>query len=135
MKDKVSKNLKILESKTKKSEGPTCSICLKDDIPIDEIATLDGCTHQFCSDCIISWTKKCKNICPNCNATIKEISYKDSKGKDQVRKVEIHREEDSDEYGSEYDEPCEICDQIMTYAWMEANPRQYDFCERCADLG
>ena len=131
MKERVSKNLKILGSKTKHSEGPTCSVCLKEDIPVDELATLDGCTHQFCADCIIGWTKKCKNICPNCNATIKEITYKDSKGKEQINKVELVISEDSsDEYGSEYDEPCVICNEIMTHRFREETD-DWELCERC----
>ena len=114
MKEKVSKNLKIIESKSKKSDGPTCSICLLEDIPDDKVAKTDGCTHQFCYECINNWTKKCKNTCPNCNSTIKEISYKDSKGKDQTKVLEIH-EDSEDEYGSEYDEECQICHEVMTH--------------------
>ena len=46
-----------------------CAICL---CKVSNKATIDGCLHYFCFDCIKNWTKNSNN-CPLCRRHIKVI--------------------------------------------------------------
>mmetsp|Transcript_24184 Transcript_24184/g.41108 ORF Transcript_24184/g.41108 Transcript_24184/m.41108 type:complete len:452 (-) Transcript_24184:46-1401(-) len=45
-------------------DAGTCCICMCAPEP-DEIATINGCDHQFCFDCIDQWSNR-ENTCPLC---------------------------------------------------------------------
>jgi hypothetical protein len=51
-----------------------CAICL--DFPDDpkHIATVSGCTHRFCFDCIEKWAHKGSNECPLCKSSFHLIA-------------------------------------------------------------
>ena len=38
------------------SEANECCICLQEMVAID-IATIDGCNHQFCTSCVMHWSE------------------------------------------------------------------------------
>ncbi|KAL7495575.1 hypothetical protein ACHAWT_003966 [Skeletonema menzelii] len=48
-----------------------CSICLEEPIA-DDIATIDGCEHQFCLNCITQWSET-NNVCPLCRIRFTSI--------------------------------------------------------------
>jgi len=62
-----SKNLK--EGEIVDEEELCCSICLETP---PHPASINGCTHQFCYDCILQWSKH-ENTCPNCKKRFTEI--------------------------------------------------------------
>lgn len=51
-----------------------CSICLED-VDSSNVATLSGCGHGFCFDCIDQWTSM-RNECPLCKAEIHLIFHR-----------------------------------------------------------
>jgi hypothetical protein len=57
----------------------TCAICLDAPSSMTEVASLDGCTHRFCFDCIDKWAMT-ENKCPCCKARFRTI--------DRVAKLE-----------------------------------------------
>ena len=61
----------------------TCAICL-DDVGPEKRASLDGCAHQYCYECIKTWTKDCENSCPQCKAKIKQIKRQNPNGQDEL---------------------------------------------------
>lgn len=48
-----------------------CPICLEDIVTAD-IATIDGCDHVFCLDCLTQWSET-NNICPLCRTRFNTI--------------------------------------------------------------
>lgn len=50
----------------------TCAICLDTPSCMTEMASISGCMHQFCFDCINRWAER-KNKCPCCNARFESI--------------------------------------------------------------
>jgi hypothetical protein len=50
----------------------TCAICLDTPSCMTEMASISGCMHQFCFDCIHRWAER-KNKCPSCNARFESI--------------------------------------------------------------
>lgn len=50
----------------------TCAICLDTPSIMTEMASISGCMHQFCFDCIHRWAER-KNKCPCCNARFESI--------------------------------------------------------------
>jgi len=50
-----------------------CAVCLSD-VPTKDEASLDGCTHAFCFDCIKSWSDV-TNSCPLCKAKFRKIVH------------------------------------------------------------
>lgn len=61
-----------------------CSICLECPIITKDIATISGCSHQFCFDCIDRWAKV-KNTCPLCKVTFESINSEGTEKKVQTR--------------------------------------------------
>lgn len=54
-------------------ENGNCCICMcKPDE--QELATIDGCEHQFCFGCIDKWSTR-ENTCPLCKNRFSEIEY------------------------------------------------------------
>lgn len=51
------------------SHKQECAICLDE---IDDKAQIDGCTHNFCMDCIKLWSKT-SNTCPMCKKAFSQI--------------------------------------------------------------
>ena len=48
-----------------------CPICLE--VPnTEDVARLDGCTHEFCRDCVTQWSET-HNICPLCRTRFNTI--------------------------------------------------------------
>lgn len=51
-------------SSTEEPEESECSICFE--FPSTEnVATIGGCDHKFCIDCITTWSER-NNVCPLC---------------------------------------------------------------------
>ena len=50
----------------------TCAICLDTPSCMTEMASISGCMHQFCFDCIHRWAER-KSKCPCCNARFESI--------------------------------------------------------------
>ncbi|KAL3781863.1 hypothetical protein HJC23_005403 [Cyclotella cryptica] len=49
-----------------------CAICLDCPATLSELATISGCTHRFCFECIDTWAKT-ENKCPCCKARFRTI--------------------------------------------------------------
>lgn len=63
------------------SDAGSCCICMCD--PDDgERATIDGCDHEFCFDCIGKWSER-ENTCPLCKVRFSRINREGSKRKGQ----------------------------------------------------
>lgn len=58
------------------SESPpadfTCAICLDAPSCMSEVASIGGCTHRFCFDCIDRWAET-ENRCPCCKTRFRTI--------------------------------------------------------------
>lgn len=71
------------------SEAGSCCICMSDPEP-GEVATIDGCDHNFCFNCIEKWSER-ENTCPLCKSRFKKINRvnkgKKIKGKKGSKKV------------------------------------------------
>ena len=50
----------------------TCAICLDAPPSITDVASISGCTHTFCFDCIDKWADT-ENRCPCCKARFRTI--------------------------------------------------------------
>ncbi|KAL3773077.1 hypothetical protein ACHAW5_007292 [Stephanodiscus triporus] len=50
----------------------TCAICLDAPPCMSEVASISGCTHRFCFDCIDRWAET-ENRCPCCKARFQTI--------------------------------------------------------------
>lgn len=50
----------------------TCAICLDAPSSMTEVASIDGCIHRFCFDCIDKWART-ENKCPCCKARFRTI--------------------------------------------------------------
>lgn len=50
----------------------TCAICLDAPTSMTDVASISGCTHQFCFDCIDKWANT-ENRCPCCKARFRTI--------------------------------------------------------------
>ncbi|KAL3810709.1 hypothetical protein ACHAXA_009991 [Cyclostephanos tholiformis] len=50
----------------------TCAICLDAPPCMSEVASISGCTHRFCFDCIDRWAET-ENRCPCCKARFRTI--------------------------------------------------------------
>jgi hypothetical protein len=53
-----------IEEEEEEEEGNNCTICLEI-INKNQKTTLDSCQHEFCFECIKTWSKKA-NTCPVC---------------------------------------------------------------------
>lgn len=60
------------DTKPSSLEEVTCPICLDNPPSPTQTATLNGCTHKFCFDCIDRWANT-ENRCPCCKARFREI--------------------------------------------------------------
>eukprot|EP01080_Neovahlkampfia_damariscottae_P000991 gene991-9897_t len=56
-------------------EVEDCTICME---KINELATINGCEHQFCFDCIKQWSTK-SNTCPLCRKRFTKIESEKKK--------------------------------------------------------
>jgi hypothetical protein len=50
----------------------TCAICLDAPPAMSDVASISGCTHRFCFDCIDQWANT-ENRCPCCKARFRTI--------------------------------------------------------------
>mmetsp|Transcript_21145 Transcript_21145/g.38271 ORF Transcript_21145/g.38271 Transcript_21145/m.38271 type:complete len:545 (-) Transcript_21145:272-1906(-) len=50
----------------------TCAICIDAPSSMAEVASISGCTHRFCFDCIDKWAQT-ENKCPCCKARFQTI--------------------------------------------------------------
>ena len=58
-------------SSTEEQEESECSICFE--FPSTEnVATIGGCDHKFCLDCITTWSER-NNVCPLCRVRFTSI--------------------------------------------------------------
>eukprot|EP00984_Skeletonema_dohrnii_P016743 scaffold7489_cov203-Skeletonema_dohrnii-CCMP3373.AAC.2 len=48
-----------------------CCICLEEP-SADDVATIDGCEHKFCVDCVTQWSET-NNVCPLCRTRFTSI--------------------------------------------------------------
>eukprot|EP00545_Synedropsis_sp_CCMP1620_P004939 CAMPEP_0119004258 /NCGR_PEP_ID=MMETSP1176-20130426/1042_1 /TAXON_ID=265551 /ORGANISM="Synedropsis recta cf, Strain CCMP1620" /LENGTH=460 /DNA_ID=CAMNT_0006955943 /DNA_START=661 /DNA_END=2043 /DNA_ORIENTATION=+ len=63
------------------SDAGSCCICMCD--PDDgELATIDGCDHEFCFNCIEKWSER-ENTCPLCKVRFQRINREGDKRKGQ----------------------------------------------------
>lgn len=62
---------------SKKCESTSCAICISE-VTDEEPATINGCDHEFCFDCIKQWSST-ENSCPLCKARFTEIHQGDTK--------------------------------------------------------
>ena len=57
---------------SKEKQDGYCTICMNK-MDKKTIATINGCTHKFCFDCIHKWATDYKNQCPNCKTKFNKI--------------------------------------------------------------
>jgi len=71
------------------SDAGSCCICMSDPEP-GEAASIDGCNHKFCFNCIEKWSER-ENTCPLCKCRFKRIirvqKGKKIKGKKGTKRV------------------------------------------------
>lgn len=67
-----------------------CPICLESDF--DVVGAIDSCDHEYCADCISSWSEK-SDACPLCKQTYTTIKNVDAKSRKTMstKKVEPMR--------------------------------------------
>lgn len=59
------------DASTEEPEESECSICYE--CPsADNVATIGGCAHRFCLDCITTWSER-NNVCPLCRVRFTSI--------------------------------------------------------------
>jgi hypothetical protein len=111
-----------------KSSGESCAICLDE---IKEKGMISGCTHIFCYECILEWSKS-TNVCPVCRSRFLNISKINKKTKKNVTKNVLEKnlqleddyfyyeedeegEEENDEEEDEIDESFIVPDNYIEY--------------------
>ena len=47
-----------------------------EEVKEDQVAKIEGCSHEFCIDCIKEWAFETENSCPNCKARFNKIITK-----------------------------------------------------------
>ena len=57
-------NPSLSSVESSEAEELECCICLEEP-GADDVATIDGCEHQFCLECITEWSET-NNVCPLC---------------------------------------------------------------------
>ena len=50
-----------------------CPVCFECPDSLGNVATINGCSHQFCVDCISRWAR-IKSVCPLCKKVFETIS-------------------------------------------------------------
>jgi len=78
-------------------EERSCSICMDEDIPLDQIA-ITSCAHAFHMECIHDWLTK-QNRCPVCNhnpLTLRDVSALPTE-LDSVKDAKPHTPSDREE--------------------------------------
>jgi len=63
-----------------KDTGFECLICSEKLMGLSNVASISGCVHLFCFNCIYEWSKTGRatsNQCPTCRATFKKMSTLD----------------------------------------------------------
>jgi hypothetical protein len=66
LKSQVMKNKKDLKMSGKVKNDKICLICCQE-IAKDKESRPNGCQHRFCFDCLLNWSRYCKNECPQCS--------------------------------------------------------------------
>lgn len=91
-----------------------CSICADEK---DANASIDSCSHNFCEECIVTWSKT-ENSCPLCRKKFHEITI----DKNKIIKVEDKKQEVPeddfipDDYENEvYHRPATIDERLEPY--------------------
>jgi len=86
------KETKIVPEKEKKEEEQ-CGICLD---PPNIKGALDSCTHPFCFECILQWSKT-SNTCPFCKQRFIQITKMDPNSK-KPKKIKVDHADQRPEY-------------------------------------
>ena len=94
----LSKNLRLSKARKNSSDETECSICFEFNHE-SESASIDGCDHKFCFECIDTW-RETKTECPLCRAKFETIEY-------QGREIDCFVDEDDQEIEN-YDELIDI---------------------------
>jgi hypothetical protein len=93
----------------------SCAICFEN-LNEKTKAKLDGCSHEFCFDCIKKWATEKSNKCPMCKTRFTELHSKDEKtGEKIVTKIDQKDLDDSEnsEDSEEFIEPtCILCEDV-----------------------
>ncbi len=131
MRRTVQNNSKSLAKMTPEVQQQTCAICL-DEIQLFQLVSLDKCTHVYCHECILKWTKDCSSECPQCKKEIGFLIYKNIAG-DEVREAVEDRR-----FG-EINFKCAICDQRVREAdvfqhVLPPSPNEAEICICCHSL-
>jgi hypothetical protein len=131
-----------------------CAICLGA-FDISDAATLDGCTHRFCRDCIVAWSA-ITSRCPLCKRAFAAITHAGAQLAVEAREQRIDGAahgfpvlDDADDEDEE-ESPCDVCGSAaeehllllcdgegcdgachVGCAGLEAVPEGEWFCWRC----
>lgn len=93
-------------SSARRETNENCAVCQD---RISERASVDGCAHQFCFQCISSWVLV-NSTCPLCKANVKRISRLDVKQTTDVKRKRLRAEDldDSEDIRHLYAEAGEV---------------------------
>ena len=61
----------LSSAESSETDEVECCICLEGS-SADDVATINGCEHKFCLDCISQWSEA-KNVCPLCRTRFTSI--------------------------------------------------------------
>ena len=102
-------NKEILKEMSEKNRSEICAICLECLKEI-KVASLDGCSHKYCHDCIQKWVTEVENTCPQCKSSIKTLTYKETpEGKQIMQKINQRRQD-------QMIGPCFHCNELINFA-------------------
>jgi len=55
----------------------SCSICLSDNIDINNLCMINDCNHSFCISCLTNWLESGNFTCPLCRIRVTEYKKND----------------------------------------------------------
>jgi len=61
----------LSSAESSETDDIECCICLEEP-SADDVATIDGCEHKFCVDCVTQWSET-NNVCPLCRTRFTSI--------------------------------------------------------------
>ena len=90
-----------------------CSICADEQ---DANASIDSCSHKFCEECIVTWSKT-ENSCPLCRKKFHQITFDNKIIKVEDKKQEVPEDDFiPDDYENEvYHRPPTIDERLEPY--------------------